>query len=248
MIRSGRLGTVRAVYAEVNWGRIETWHPAPAPFFDVGVLVDVGVYPLTLVTTMLGPARSVRAWGWELQAGPRDARRDAVPDRQPGPHRRGRRARRRRGRPADRELLRRPPGEGRPAASSSTATTRRSRSAASRTSTRPSRSGPYGEDVRAGRPRPAGVSAGRPGRAAWPRWPSAIAEGRPHRASAEQAAHVVDILEAAARIDGRRRPPDRDRVDLRAAGADAVGGHARRVKGASRLVPITRRRRAASHS
>jgi hypothetical protein len=27
---------------------------------------------------------------------------------------------------------------------------------------------------------------------------AAIAEGRPHRASAEQAAHVVDILEAAA--------------------------------------------------
>lgn len=66
LIRSGRLGTVRAVYAEVNWGRIETWHPAPAPFFDVGVMVDVGVYPLTLVTTMLGPARSVRAWGWDL--------------------------------------------------------------------------------------------------------------------------------------------------------------------------------------
>jgi predicted dehydrogenase len=67
LIRGGRLGTVRAVYSEVNWGRIETWHPAPAPFFDVGVLVDVGVYPLTLVTTMLGRARSVRAWGWELQ-------------------------------------------------------------------------------------------------------------------------------------------------------------------------------------
>ena len=57
-LRSGRLGAVRAIYAEVNWGRIETWHPAPAPFFDVGVLVDVGVYPLTLVTTMLGPART----------------------------------------------------------------------------------------------------------------------------------------------------------------------------------------------
>ena len=57
---------MRAVYAEVNWGRIETWHPAPAPFFDVGVMVDVGVYPLTLVTSMLGPARTVRAWGWEL--------------------------------------------------------------------------------------------------------------------------------------------------------------------------------------
>ena len=66
LVRGGRLGTVRAVYAEVNWGRIETWHPAPAPFYDVGVLVDVGVYPLTLVTSMLGPARSVRAWGWDL--------------------------------------------------------------------------------------------------------------------------------------------------------------------------------------
>ncbi len=67
LVRNGRLGPVRAVYADVNWGRIETWHPAPAPFFEVGVLVDVGVYPLTLVTTMLGPARTVRAWGWELQ-------------------------------------------------------------------------------------------------------------------------------------------------------------------------------------
>jgi predicted dehydrogenase len=67
-IHRGELGTVRVIYAEVNWGRIETWHPAPAPFFDVGVLVDVGVYPLTLVTSMFGPARSVRAWGWELLA------------------------------------------------------------------------------------------------------------------------------------------------------------------------------------
>ncbi len=67
VIRSGRLGTIRAVYAEVNWGRIETWHPAPAPFFRVGVMVDVGVYPLTLVTAMLGPARAVRAWGFELK-------------------------------------------------------------------------------------------------------------------------------------------------------------------------------------
>ena len=65
-VRSGGLGTVRAVYAEVNHGRIETWHPAPVPFYGVGVLVDVGVYPLTLVTAMLGPARGVRAWGWDL--------------------------------------------------------------------------------------------------------------------------------------------------------------------------------------
>lgn len=67
IIRDGRLGPVRAVYAEVNWGRIETWHPAPVPFFDVGVMFDVGVYPLTLVTSILGPARTVRAWGWELK-------------------------------------------------------------------------------------------------------------------------------------------------------------------------------------
>lgn len=67
LIQGGRLGTVRAVYAEVNWGRIETWHPAPAPFYDVGVLVDVGVYPLTLVTSIFGPATSVGAWGWALQ-------------------------------------------------------------------------------------------------------------------------------------------------------------------------------------
>jgi predicted dehydrogenase len=67
LVRSGRLGTVRAIYAEVDWGRIETWHPAPEPFYDVGVLFDVGVYPLTLATTMIGPARSVRAWGWYLK-------------------------------------------------------------------------------------------------------------------------------------------------------------------------------------
>ena len=54
-LQRGALGQVRAIYADVNWGRIETWHPAPAPFYDVGVLVDVGVYPLTLVTSMLGP-------------------------------------------------------------------------------------------------------------------------------------------------------------------------------------------------
>jgi len=66
MIRRGDLGTVRAVYANVNWGRIETWHPAPIPFYDVGVLFDVGVYPLTIATAFLGPAVAVDAWGWDL--------------------------------------------------------------------------------------------------------------------------------------------------------------------------------------
>lgn len=62
-IREGRLGTVRVAYAEVNWGRIEAWHPNPGPFYEVGALFDVGVYPLTLLTAMFGPARKVLAYG-----------------------------------------------------------------------------------------------------------------------------------------------------------------------------------------
>ena len=62
-IRSGDLGKVRVVYCEVNWGRIESWHPNPGPFYEVGALFDVGVYPLTLVTTFLAPARRVTAYG-----------------------------------------------------------------------------------------------------------------------------------------------------------------------------------------
>lgn len=63
VIRSGELGEVRVVYCEVNWGRIESWHPNPGPFYEVGALFDVGVYPLTLVTTFLAPARRVTAYG-----------------------------------------------------------------------------------------------------------------------------------------------------------------------------------------
>lgn len=62
-IREGKLGTVRLAYAEVNWGRIESWHPAPGPFYAVGALFDVGVYPLTILTTIFGPARRVTGFG-----------------------------------------------------------------------------------------------------------------------------------------------------------------------------------------
>lgn len=61
LVRKGMLGEVRVVYAEANGGRLETWHPAPEQFYDVGALFDIGVYPLTLVTGMLGPARRVAA-------------------------------------------------------------------------------------------------------------------------------------------------------------------------------------------
>ena len=30
LVRDGSVGRVRAVYAEANWGPIETWHPDPA--------------------------------------------------------------------------------------------------------------------------------------------------------------------------------------------------------------------------
>ncbi len=62
-IRDGLLGPVRVAYAEVNWGRIESWHPAPGPFYEVGPLFDVAVYPLTILTTIFGPARSITAFG-----------------------------------------------------------------------------------------------------------------------------------------------------------------------------------------
>jgi len=60
-VRSGRIGTVRLVSAEVNQGRIESWHAAPKSFYQVGPVVDAGVYPLTYLTAIFGPIRSVTA-------------------------------------------------------------------------------------------------------------------------------------------------------------------------------------------
>jgi predicted dehydrogenase len=65
-IRDGRLGHLRLVYAEVNHGRIESWHPNPEPFYAVGPNLDVGVYPLTLVTALLGPAKRLQAFAATL--------------------------------------------------------------------------------------------------------------------------------------------------------------------------------------
>jgi predicted dehydrogenase len=62
-LRGGQLGAVRLVYAEVNWGRIESWHPEPHSFYAAGPLYDVGVYPLTIITAIYGPARRVTAYG-----------------------------------------------------------------------------------------------------------------------------------------------------------------------------------------
>jgi predicted dehydrogenase len=58
---AGRIGKVLAAYSEMNWGRIESWHPNPAGFYQPGSgpLLDVGVYALTVLTTVLGPVRRV---------------------------------------------------------------------------------------------------------------------------------------------------------------------------------------------
>jgi predicted dehydrogenase len=63
LLREGAIGTVRVAYAEANWGRVESWHPTPATLHSVGAIVDVGIYPLTLLTAVLGPARRVTAYG-----------------------------------------------------------------------------------------------------------------------------------------------------------------------------------------
>ena len=67
-IQEGRAGEIRLVYADVNHGRIETWHPRPEPFYAIGPLFDVGVYPLTILVAFFGPARRVIAWGGSLLA------------------------------------------------------------------------------------------------------------------------------------------------------------------------------------
>lgn len=57
----GRIGKVLVAYSEMNWGRIESWHPRPAGFYQPGSgpLLDVGVYALTVLTSVLGPIRRV---------------------------------------------------------------------------------------------------------------------------------------------------------------------------------------------
>lgn len=66
LVREGKLGHIRLAYAEVNWGRIESWHPAPQAFYEVGPMADVGVYPLTVLTTMFGAVKQVTSFGRTL--------------------------------------------------------------------------------------------------------------------------------------------------------------------------------------
>jgi predicted dehydrogenase len=67
LLREDAVGRVRAVYAEANWGRIERWHPAPQALYQAGPLVDVGIYPLSALTAIFGPVRRVRAFATILE-------------------------------------------------------------------------------------------------------------------------------------------------------------------------------------
>jgi predicted dehydrogenase len=67
LVREDGIGRVRVAYAEANWGRIETWHPSPQSLYAVGPLFDVGVYPLTILTAMFGPVRRVAAYDTKLE-------------------------------------------------------------------------------------------------------------------------------------------------------------------------------------
>jgi predicted dehydrogenase len=205
LIASGRLGTVRALYSEVNWGRIETWHPAPAPFYEVGALFDVGVYPLTLATTMVGPARSLRAWGWDLK--PERVTKDGAPFRIGSPDLVVAAIELEGG-----AVLRLTASfyVGRPAKQLGSLEFHGDDGSVFLGNFQefdaPVEFGAFGkeyEPVALVRPPYHGT--------AWARgvaeMADAIADGRPHRASGEQAAHIVDILEAAAtsiRADGQR--------------------------------------------
>lgn len=77
LVREGAAGRVRAVYAEANWDRLERWHPDPRTLYAVGPLVDVGVYPLAILTAIFGPVRRVQAYATTLE--PERALRDGTP-------------------------------------------------------------------------------------------------------------------------------------------------------------------------
>jgi predicted dehydrogenase len=84
LVREGAIGRVRAAYAEANWDRIEAWHPDPRELYAVGPMVDVAVYPITILTAMFGPARRVHAFATTLEPDRRlldgTAFRPAAPD------------------------------------------------------------------------------------------------------------------------------------------------------------------------
>jgi len=65
LVAEGAVGEIMEIYGEMNHGRIETWHPDPEAFygFGAGPLLDVGCYPLSVLTHIFGSVTAVRAMG-----------------------------------------------------------------------------------------------------------------------------------------------------------------------------------------
>ncbi len=59
LLRDGRCGPIRMVYAICNLGRLTEWNANPEPFLRIGPLFDGAVYPLTLLTHLFGPVQRV---------------------------------------------------------------------------------------------------------------------------------------------------------------------------------------------
>lgn len=76
-LKSGRIGDVLYVSAERHNGPIETWHPAPETFYQVGPLWDIGLYILMPLLRVLGPVVRVTGIG-EVDC-PRRVRLDGTP-------------------------------------------------------------------------------------------------------------------------------------------------------------------------
>jgi len=58
-LQEGRCGSLRMAYATCNLGRLTEWNANPEPFLRIGPLFDGAVYPLTVLTGLLGPVRCV---------------------------------------------------------------------------------------------------------------------------------------------------------------------------------------------
>lgn len=61
LVKSGELGDIRFVTAEIHNGFIETWHPEPEAFYEVGPIFDVGLYPIMHMLFSLGRVTKIKA-------------------------------------------------------------------------------------------------------------------------------------------------------------------------------------------
>lgn len=62
-LKQNKTGDIKLIAAEMHNGMFEHWHPNPTSLYDVGVLYDVGIYPITYITYLFGPAVKVKAFG-----------------------------------------------------------------------------------------------------------------------------------------------------------------------------------------